>query len=194
MGFTWTEQMLNGRTGCLSLDEQVYVANNSCITKSHLTKRCDIAQHRLRALWALPWTENSSGNDKAGTEQAVDYTLMSNQAGHLSKIFRFPVNLASAETISKVPIQLFFPQKTKKRRKKKILDKLNKAICSVDQSQPVRFACRWAHAIRAIHWLARQPVAMATWRWRRAEWGVVGGIKWRRERMLPPTPYYSDLV
>lgn len=121
MGFTWTEQMLNGRTGCLSLDEQVYVANNSCITKSHLRKHCDIAQHRLRALWALPWTENSSRNDKAGTEQAVDYTLMSNQAGHLSKILRFPVNLASAETISKVPIQLFFPQKTKKRRRKKSL-------------------------------------------------------------------------
>lgn len=143
MGFTWAEQTLNGRTGRLSLDEQVYVANNSskwdtALQKSHLTKRCDIAQHRLRAPWALPWTKNSSRNDKAGTEQAVDYTLMSNQAGHLSKIFRLPVNLASAETVFKVPIRLSFPQNTQKKEgvKKSLINstkqsaQLNKANLS----------------------------------------------------------------
>ena len=53
-------------------------------------------------------------------------------------------------------------QSTERGKKKKILDKLNKAICSADQSQPFRIACWWAHATRAIHWLAGQPVAMAT--------------------------------
>lgn len=47
---------------------------------------------------------NSSKDDRAGTQQAVDQTLMTNQAEHLSKIFRFAVNLASVETISIAPI------------------------------------------------------------------------------------------
>lgn len=68
-----------------------------------------------KALWcwalrALPWTETSSRDDRAGTKQAVDQTFMTYQAGHLSKIFRFVVNLASAEIISKVPIWLSFLQ------------------------------------------------------------------------------------
>lgn len=63
-----------------------------------------------------------------------------------------------------------FFMKPKTSRKKKILDKPNNAICSVDQSQQFRIACRWDHATRAIYWLTRQPVAMATWRWMQAEW------------------------
>lgn len=49
--------------------------------------------------------------------------------------------------------------------------------------------------------LANKTVAMGTWRWRRAEqsraeWsgGVVGGIKWLRQRMLPPTRHYRDMI
>lgn len=69
----------------------------------------------------------------------------------------------SKNHIQSANLIIFSPEKENWKKVGKILDKL-KAICSVDQSQPFRFARRWAHATRAIHWLARQPVAMATWR------------------------------
>lgn len=157
-----------------------------------------------KALWHCPTQTSSPVSSTMNREQQRKWQsryrtsrgLHTHElpSGTFIKDFQISCEFSKCRNYIQSANSIVLSPKNKKKKEKKILDKLNKAICSVDQSQPVRFACRWAHAIRAIHWLARQPVAMATWRWRRAEWGVVGGIKWRRERMLPPTPYYSDLV
>lgn len=78
-----------------------------------------------KALWCWPaqtvescglYHEQRTAAKMTEQVQAMDQTLMTDQAGHLSKIFRFAVNLASAQTISKVPIWLSFLPKNKKQR------------------------------------------------------------------------------
>lgn len=103
----WTEIIL------CSL-QQSKIINETLNCKITFNKGCPA--HSLSPA-SSTWTENSSKDDRAGTKQAVDQTLMTNQAGHLSKIFRFAVNLASAETISKVPIWSSSFHKTKQKKK-----------------------------------------------------------------------------
>lgn len=94
-------------------------------------------------------------------------TRGSNQAGHLSKIFsyffRFIFDLFFVQNHV-----IIFPFMTKTPKLKSLIKTQTKAICSVDQSQ---IACRWAHALRSFPLVKPgSPVAMATTRWRPAEW------------------------
>ena len=183
MGFTWTEQRLNGRT--VSCSQQEFKMRH-WTTKSHLTKRGDIAQDRL---WALPWTEKAAEmTEQVQNKPWIRHWNRINQAGHLSKIFRFACWFSECRNhIQSANLIIFSPGKQKEEGNK-ILDKLNKAICSVDQSQPFRFACRRGPCNQSRPLASQAAGSHGNLEMEASRVGVVGGIKWRRNRMLPAHP------
>lgn len=169
------------------------------LQKSHLS--CVGRHTQTHTHWAL-WALHEQRTVAEMTEQVQNKPAWIrrswlNQAGHLSKIFRFGVNLAKAGAVSKVPIELswFLKNKEKKKNKrKKSLINSTKQICSADQSQPFRIACWWGPCNKS-HPLASQAAGShGNLEMEASKVGVVGGIKWRRKRTLLLTRYYSNLT
>lgn len=124
-----------------------------------------------KALWCWPpqslvlWVRPSA----AGMiERVQDQTLASKQAGHLSKIFRGFVNLGHLQATLKVAVWLFLKKGSKINvGKKSLINSRQSNLLSWSKST---LQIHWVHATTASQ-QAMQPVAMATWRWRQAEWG-----------------------
>lgn len=106
-----------------------------------------------------------------GTEQVAQTRI---EAGHLSKIVTFTPHFGAKNFIQSAKSYILLIKKQKQEGIEKNWDKslikCTKQSVQLIQAKPFRRAWKWAHATRVLHWLARQPVAMATWRWRRAEW------------------------